>query len=77
MSFAQPISGDFIKIATNVWTEPFWQAAKEETLVAFWYAECRHLRIPPAMDGSCRFPAQHLSIRATGPGYGRTRCKHL
>jgi len=43
----QPVPGEFIKIATNVWTEPFWQATKEERLVVCQCSACGRMRTPP------------------------------
>jgi uncharacterized OB-fold protein len=48
MTRAQIIPGEFIKIATNVWTEPFWQAAKEGRLVGCKCAKCGQFRMPPS-----------------------------
>jgi hypothetical protein len=36
-----------IRITTDVWTEPYWQAAKEERLVAPRCASCGAFRFPP------------------------------
>lgn len=44
-AFAVP--GDHIRITTDTWTEPFWQAAKEKRLTACQCAECGHFRMPP------------------------------
>ncbi|MBV6756175.1 Zn-ribbon domain-containing OB-fold protein [Rhodococcus opacus] len=44
---AQTLPGEQIRITTDTATEPFWQAAKEERLVACQCADCGHFRMPP------------------------------
>ncbi len=44
---ATPLPGDTVRITTDPHTEPFWQAAKEERLVACQCGECGHFRMPP------------------------------
>lgn len=41
------VPGDHIRIAMDPWTEPFWQAAKQERLVAACCARCGTFRMPP------------------------------
>jgi uncharacterized OB-fold protein len=45
LSVALP--GDRIRIATNRWTEPFWEAARENKLVAAQCENCGTFRMPP------------------------------
>lgn len=51
MTTATPTSvalpGDQVLIETDAFTEPFWQAAKEERLVAPQCSRCGHFRLPP------------------------------
>ncbi len=42
-----PVPGEHIKISTNQWTEPFWQAGKEDRLVVAQCAKCQVQRMPP------------------------------
>jgi len=42
------VPGDYISITTDVWTEPFWQAAKERRLTACKCANCGFFRMPPS-----------------------------
>ncbi len=44
---AKAVPGDHIRITTDTWTEPFWQAAKEERLTACECGACGHFRMPP------------------------------
>ncbi|KDA01727.1 Zn-ribbon domain-containing OB-fold protein [Hyphomonas oceanitis] len=44
---AQAVPGDHIQITTDTWTEPYWQAAKEERLTACQCGKCGHFRMPP------------------------------
>jgi uncharacterized OB-fold protein len=44
---AQTLPGDQVHIATDPVTEPFWQAAKEQRLVAPKCSRCGHFRMPP------------------------------
>ena len=46
-SVARALPGEFIHITTDPWTEPFWQAAKEERLVAAQCECCATFRMPP------------------------------
>lgn len=41
------LPADKVHITTDTYTEPFWQAAKEERLVAPKCGECGHFRLPP------------------------------
>lgn len=43
----QAVPGDHIRITTDPWTEPFWQAAKDERLTAPRCGECGTFRMPP------------------------------
>lgn len=45
---AQALPGEFIRITTDRWTEPFWQAAKEGWLTAAQCGDCGHFRMPPS-----------------------------
>jgi hypothetical protein len=44
---AVAVPGDHIRITTDPWTEPFWQAARERRLTAAKCADCGHFRMPP------------------------------
>jgi hypothetical protein len=44
---AVAVPGDHIRITTDAWTEPFWQAAKEHRLTAAQCGACGHFRMPP------------------------------
>ncbi|MCP9948307.1 Zn-ribbon domain-containing OB-fold protein [Actinomadura madurae] len=41
------LPADKVNITTDGYTEPFWQAAKEDRLVAPKCGECGHFRLPP------------------------------
>lgn len=43
----KPVPGEFIKISTNTWTEPFWKAGQQDKLVVCQCAKCKTQRIPP------------------------------
>ncbi|HEU4428882.1 MAG TPA: OB-fold domain-containing protein [Myxococcota bacterium] len=45
---AHLIPGDHVRISTDSWTEPFWQAAKEHRLTAAQCGDCGHFRMPPS-----------------------------
>ena len=47
MSESTTLPPESIRITTDVWTEPYWEAAKEERLVAPRCAECGTFRFPP------------------------------
>jgi uncharacterized OB-fold protein len=42
----RPPTGNFT-LVSDVWTEPFWAAAREHRLVAPACADCGHFRMPP------------------------------
>ncbi|MER6808177.1 Zn-ribbon domain-containing OB-fold protein [Spirillospora sp. NPDC000708] len=44
---AQALPADHVRITTDTSTEPFWQAAKQERLVAPKCAACGTFRLPP------------------------------
>jgi hypothetical protein len=44
---AVAVPGDHIRITTDPWTEPFWQAAKEHRLTAAQCMDCSRFRMPP------------------------------
>jgi uncharacterized OB-fold protein len=44
---AQALPADHVRITTDTSTEPFWQAAREERLVAPKCADCGTFRLPP------------------------------
>jgi uncharacterized OB-fold protein len=44
---AQALPADHVRITTDTATEPFWQAAKQERLVAPKCAACGTFRLPP------------------------------
>jgi hypothetical protein len=44
---AQALPGEMVRISTNPITEPFWQAARQEKLVAPRCADCGTFRLPP------------------------------
>jgi uncharacterized OB-fold protein len=44
---AQALPADHVRITTDTSTEPFWQAAKQERLVAPKCADCGTFRLPP------------------------------
>jgi uncharacterized OB-fold protein len=44
---ARALPGEFISITTDTCTEPFWQAAKEQRLVAPRCGDCGTFRMPP------------------------------
>jgi uncharacterized OB-fold protein len=44
---AQVLPGENVHIATDPYTEPFWQAAKAGTLTACQCAKCGQFRMPP------------------------------
>jgi uncharacterized protein len=44
---AQVLPGDTVHITTDPYTEPFWQAAKEDKLTACQCGSCGHFRMPP------------------------------
>ena len=44
---AKALPGDHIRITTDTWTEPFWQAAKEHRLTAAQCGQCGRFRMPP------------------------------
>ncbi|OBH09078.1 MULTISPECIES: Zn-ribbon domain-containing OB-fold protein [unclassified Mycobacterium] len=46
-TLATTLPGEHIRIAVNKHTEPFWQAAKEQRLVAPQCADCGSFRLPP------------------------------
>jgi uncharacterized OB-fold protein len=46
-TLAQALPSDHVRIATDVHTEPFWQAARERRLVAPRCGSCGHFRLPP------------------------------
>jgi uncharacterized OB-fold protein len=46
--FTKEVPGEFIEIAMDVWTKPFWEAAKEEHLVLPRCGSCGHYRLPPS-----------------------------
>jgi uncharacterized OB-fold protein len=43
----QGVPGDHIRITTNPWTEPYWQAAREGRLIAQRCKSCGAFRMPP------------------------------
>ena len=47
MTTATALPPDYVKITTDPATEPFWNAAKDERLVAPKCAGCGHFRLPP------------------------------
>lgn len=47
MSVAKPPPYDLFRLATNVWTEPYWQAAARGELVVPECSACGHARMPP------------------------------
>lgn len=54
-TIARAIPGEFVRITTDTWTEPFWQAAKESRLVAARCGGCGTFRMPPtAYCPSCQ-----------------------
>jgi len=44
---ATTLSPESIRITTDAWTEPYWEAAKEERLVTPRCSECGAFRFPP------------------------------
>ncbi len=46
-TLATSLPPEMVKIAVDAYTEPFWQAAKEDRLVAPKCAACGHFRLPP------------------------------
>lgn len=46
-AIAQALPGDRVQISTDAHTEPFWQAAKEDRLVAPRCGDCDTFRMPP------------------------------
>lgn len=44
---AQPLPGEFVSIETNPWTEPFWEATKDNRLVIPQCRNCGTFRLPP------------------------------
>jgi uncharacterized OB-fold protein len=44
---SQALPGDHVHIGMDTWTEPFWQAAKEEKLTACQCGNCGTFRMPP------------------------------
>lgn len=66
---ATALPADFVKIAVDPSTEPFWQAARERRLVAPRCADCGTFRLPPTpFCPSCQSTAvdwTELSGRAT------------
>jgi uncharacterized OB-fold protein len=44
---ARALPGAHVHITTDRWTEPFWQAAKEQRLVAPRCGDCGTFRMPP------------------------------
>ncbi|SHN40004.1 Zn-ribbon domain-containing OB-fold protein [Cryptosporangium aurantiacum] len=66
---AQALPAEHVRIATNPDTEPFWEAAKENRLVACACGSCGAFRMPPTpFCPSCRSKAKNwveLSGRAT------------
>ncbi|HVV12692.1 Zn-ribbon domain-containing OB-fold protein [Amycolatopsis sp.] len=46
-ALATRLPGENVHIATDPYTEPFWQAAKEERLVAAKCGDCGTFRMPP------------------------------
>ena len=47
-SLSQALPGQHVHIATDPWTEPFWNAAKEQRLVAAQCGDCGTFRMPPS-----------------------------
>ncbi|SHN17079.1 Zn-ribbon domain-containing OB-fold protein [Cryptosporangium aurantiacum] len=47
MTTATALPPEYVRIATDPATEPFWNAAKDERLVAPKCARCGHFRLPP------------------------------
>ena len=66
---AQALPGEQVRITTDPNTEPFWQAAKEERLVALACGNCGTFRMPPTpYCPNCQSKEQNwveLSGRAT------------
>lgn len=46
-NLSQALPGNHVHIATDPWTEPFWNAAKEQRLVAAQCGDCGTFRMPP------------------------------
>lgn len=44
---SRALPGDHVHIGMDPWTEPFWQAAKEERLTAAQCGDCGTFRMPP------------------------------
>ena len=44
---SRALPGEHVHITTHTWTEPFWQAAKEQRLVAAKCSDCSTFRMPP------------------------------
>lgn len=47
MTTAQALPGQDVHITTDPYTAPFWEAAREQRLVAPKCANCGHFRLPP------------------------------
>lgn len=47
MPIAKPPPPGLFRLATNAWTQPFWEAAAQERLVVSQCAACGHRRMPP------------------------------
>jgi uncharacterized protein len=46
-ALSSALPGENVRITTDAYTEPFWQAAKEDRLVAPKCADCGTFRLPP------------------------------
>jgi uncharacterized protein len=56
VTVATTLPTESIQIVTDTWTEPYWQAAEEERLVAPRCAACGTFRFPPTpFCPECRF----------------------
>ena len=73
---AVAIPGDHIKITTDTWTEPFWQAAKEHRLTACQCGDCGAFRMPPTpFCPKCRSQkANWPSLPGTGTVFSFAIC---
>ena len=75
---ARPLPGENIKITTDAFTEPFWEAAKAHTLTACQCGDCGHFRMPPSSHcPECRSTRiEWPELPGTGTVFSFAICTH-
>lgn len=53
MAIARRPPPELFKLSTNAWTQPFWDATAQHSLVAACCSDCGHFRMPPTPFCPC------------------------